>query len=297
MGRFFGRAVLRGEHRVKWLRQAVDGLELEPGVYIVRKSGAGYLGDLPDWVGWDHDRGMWAICEAKGSHGTTRWLSGQPDPVSTALNQINRMEVRDTAGLIASEGWVVASRWGTAMNGRKPVIMTVDPRNEGRILSSDEARRAENELRVDWYAGLLSAVGQEPVANRLRAGAASTGEDDRGLARVGDRVGYTAIAVDGAGLFPLASDDREDLRRTLVRFARDRNRATALVVIERECVEVARSRDADDGSNDKTAAESIPTTDGAATWADDIEDDAILQITQDGVTVAWDVDQLDFKTV
>lgn len=158
MGRFFGRAVLRSEHRIKWLQQAAEGLEVQPGVRVFRKAGTQYAGDLPDWVGWDCDRRMWAVCEAKGSYGSTRWMNGEPEPVTTALRQINRIEFRDAAGTIASEGWVAASRWGTVENARRPVIMTVDPRNDGRVLSPDEARRAEAELRVDWYAGLSPTI-------------------------------------------------------------------------------------------------------------------------------------------
>lgn len=299
MGRFFGRAVLRSEHRIKWLQQASEGLEVQPGVQVFRKAGAQYAGDLPDWVGWDRDRRMWAVCEAKGSYGSTRWMNGEPEPVTTALRQIDRIEFRDAGGAIASEGWVVASRWGTVDNGRPPVIMTVDPRNDGRVLSPDEARRAEGELRVDWYAGLLSAVGQESVAERLRSGAAATADDDRGLARVGDKVGYAALAIDGAGLFPMAGDEREDLRRALLRFARDRGRKTALIVIGRNCVDVARSREIDDGqATPKSDQADLPSLDEMAAAEDasaqGLDDSAF---TQDGVTLTWEPDRLDFTAV
>jgi hypothetical protein len=297
MGRFFGRAVLRSDHRIKWLRQASEGLEVEPGVHLVRKRGKKYKGDLPDWVGWDRDRKMWAVCEAKGSHGSARWLSGEPEPVATAMKQIKRVEFRDTGGAIASEGWVVASRWGTVDNGHAPVIMTVDPLNEGRRLSTAEAARAEAELRVNWYADLLAAVGQERVSERLRGGASATAEDDRGLASVGDIVGYAALAIDGAGLFPMTGDERDELRRSLLRFAQDRGRKTALIVIDRDSVEIARSRQIGDGQATLKFDESpIPSTDGEVE-AGRPDGGEAPAITQDGVTLSWDPNELDLKSV
>lgn len=271
---------------------------MQPGVRVFRKVGAQHDGDLPDWVGWDRDRGMWAVCEAKGSYGSTRWMNGEPEPVTTALRQIDRIEFRDAAGPIASEGWVVASRWGTVDNGRQPVVMTVDPRNDGRVLSPDEARRAEGELRVE-YASLLSAVGQEPIAERLRSGATPTADDDRGLVRVGDKVGYAALAIDGAGLFPMAGDEREDLRRALLRFARDRGRKTALIVIDRNCVEVARSREIDDAQATLEFDQAdLPSLNETA-MTEDASADGVDSpvITQDGLTLTWEPDRLDLTAV
>jgi hypothetical protein len=292
MGRFFGRAVLRSDHRIKWLRQVSEGLEVEPGVHLLRKHGKKYRGDLPDWVGWDRGRKMWAVCEAKGSHGYARWMHGEPEPVTTAKKQIERVELRDAAGLIASEGWVVASRWGTAANGYAPVIMTVDPLNEGRRLSTVEAAKAEVELQAHWYADLLAAVGREELSERLLSGAPATGEDDQGLARVGDVVGYAALAIDGAGLFPMVGDEPDELRRSLLRFARDRERGSALIVIDRTSVEMARSRQIDDGE-----APALPGTDDelegevAAAEGDDMD------ITLDGVTLSWDPGSFELKSV
>jgi hypothetical protein len=292
MGRFFGRAVLRSDHKIKWLRQASEGLEVEPGVRLVRRRGKKYKGDLPDWVGWDRDRKMWAVCEAKGSHGSARWKSGEPEPVATAKKQIQRVEFRDAAGTIASEGWVVASRWGTVANGLPPVIMTVDPPNEGRTLSAAEAVRAEAELRVGWYADLLVAVGQEDVSERLRSGTSTTAEDERDLARFGDTVGYAALAIDGAGLFPMAGGERDDLRRTLLRFARERELKAALIIVDRECIEAARSRQIN------VQATMLPDIDDTASDADEgAEKGGDLHITQDGVTLTWDQEQLDLKSV
>jgi hypothetical protein len=239
---------------------------------------------------------MWAVCEAKGSSNASGWIRGTPAPVKTGLGQIDRIEVRDSGGVLASEGWVVASRWGTVDNGLPPVIMTVDPRNDGRILSAAEVDRAEAELRVDWYADLLMAVGQENVASRLKGGAVAIADDERGLARIGDTVGYAALAIDGAGLFPLVSEAREDLRRALVRFARDSGQKTAVIIIDREGVERARNRQIADPA--MTSPDGFPEVEDDETKTSDLAggiDNPIISI--DGVTLTWDVDQIDLKPV
>jgi hypothetical protein len=104
-------------------------------------------------------------------------------------------------------------------------------------------------------------------------------------------VGYAALAIDGAGLFPMVGDERDELRRSLLRFASDRERASALVLIDRTAVELARSRQIDEGQQP-----ALPGSDGELEGKEAADEGEDTDITLDGVTLSWDPDSLELKS-
>lgn len=279
-GRFFGRAVLRREHNIRCLRQVSQGMTLAPDVILQRRLGAGAHGDLPDWVGWDHGRQVWAVCEAKGSYNRqSNWIAGTPAVIAAALRQVARMEIRDVNGAIASEAWVVGSRWATVQNDLPAVVMTVDPSMQGRVMNADEAEAHRLQLRADWYADLLVGLGRDNLANDLRRPTSNPATFENGQIQIDGVRGYGALIIDNVGLFPLVGGDRMDQLQMLKSFAAQRKQKTAILVLDANAVNVARDRSPDLAGGDGNEAGSIS------------ESESI--IIQDGIALSWDTDAVE----
>lgn len=277
MGRFFGRAVLRSEHQIAWLQQCAEGLMVTPSVEVKRKIGAEYLGDLPDWVGWDRTNKRWAICEAKGSHDRGGWRTRYAPCVKNALRQTDRVHLLSAAGPMAHEEWVVACRWGTVMNNRSPTILTIDPPAEGIVLSDQDADLAERELRASWIAGLLGGMGRPDLAEAVSRGEKPIESD---VSRLGDDYGYAALVLDGFGLFPLVGNGRMDLSQSLQRFAADRQLKAAVVLVQHD--EMASALERADLNKPREAANLASRLYSQS-------------ITEDGLTLSWDLGDLDLN--
>lgn len=278
-GRFFGRAVLRRDHGCRWLRQVQDGMELVPGVILRRR--AGHAGDLPDWVGWDDIHDCFVVAEAKGSHDRGNWNGvAPPPPIRTALEQLGRVEIVDTAGPIHFKTWAVACRWGTVANTVTPTIVTCDPDHRGRMLEPAEARKLRAEVRARWVADLLEGVGRADIAAMARDGDLNVFGDPTGreLTLIPGRSGFGALAIEAGGIVPLIGTDRADRSRVLLDLAGELGRETALVLVERTAAEGAIMRSDADKADTETGVE-LPSLD---------------EITVDDVTFRASVEDIGF---
>lgn len=279
-GRFFGRAVLRREHNIRYLRQISEGMMLAPDITLQRRLGAGADGDLPDWVGWDYGRRVWAVCEAKGSYNRqSNWITGTPAVIAAALRQVARMEIRDANGAIASEAWVVGSRWATVQSGLTGVIMTVDPSMQGRVMHAHEADAHRLQLRADWYADLLIGLGRDDLANDLRRPTSNPATFENGQIKIDGVRGYGALVIDDVGLFPLLGDDRMNQLQVLKAFATQRKRKSAILVLDADVVNLARNRSPDFADEDGSEAGDMSKSESI--------------IIQDGIALSWDTDAVE----
>jgi len=278
-GRFFGRAALREDHGCRWLVQVQHGLELAPGVQLRRRSGSAYAGDLPDWVGWDESSQGFVLAEAKGSHDKGNWHAmHHPQPIKTALNQLERMEIVDATGPIHFKTWAVASRWGTEENGLQPTLITVDPDIRGRVLKDEERERLRSELRARWVASLLDGLARPDLARAVRsADAVALDAFDTELTVVAGRKGYAALSIEHGGMVPLVGANRLERMRALIETARALKRETALILLDRDEVLHAMHRSGGDAEKSETIDEDQTpdaiTIDGVTfqSNADDIE--------------------------
>jgi hypothetical protein len=274
-GRFFGRAVLRHEHGCFGLRQVRDGMELSPGIELHRKI-PGLKGDLPDWVGWVPARGCFTICEAKGSYEKASWIGRHPPILNAATDQLDRVQVLDATGVrLQTKNWVVASRWGTSINGKETTIITKDPLTDGRALSKADAERVEREASAFWLADLLAGLGQPTLAAALRGDSGLPSHDDTAdVAIFRDRKVYAALLADGLGVVPLRGVRRRERFDLLREIASDANAKVAVVAIDATVVRDAKAR------------EWVPDE------APELDDEG-RTIISDGVVLTWDVDALE----
>lgn len=240
-GRFFGRGALRRDHSCRWLRQVKNNLELAPGVYLRRKPG--YEGDLPDWVGWDDRNRCFVVAEAKGSHDQGNWGSGTPPPLKTALTQLERVNIVDSSGPIQFKTWAVACRWGTTTNNKVPTIITCDPQSDGRKLSERESASMREAMRRQWTADLLDGLGRTDIAEIARhpGVSASASDIERDPIVIGDRIGYAALAIEGAGVIPLTGAARPRRAQAIIETARGLKREVALILFDLMATERAIS--------------------------------------------------------
>lgn len=280
-GRFFGRAVLRHEHNCLDLRQVHDGLEITPGLSIRRRRIASARGDLPDWIGWNAAAGCYSVCEAKGSHDQGDWEGRVPPVLRAAMEQTERMEVVDAAGIrVQTKNWVVASRWGTVQNGKTPTIVTMDPLSDGRALAPGEAEKLPRETHALFLADLLRGVGRDELAGFVTTPsavpAASFAQD---TILVAGREGYAAVLIDGAGVFPLRGSLRRQRFEALRQAADEAGRKIAVVAVERPAAQAAARREP--RPQDRETA---------------IEDNG-LTVSSDGVVVTWKLDALDLDSL
>ncbi len=275
-GRFFGRAILRHEHDCLDLQQVRDGRELAPGVHVRRRRGLSMRGDLPDWVSWNSQAGRYSICEAKGSYERANWRTRQPQVIRNALDQIARVEILDASGRQQTKDWVVASRWGTVVNGKEQTIVTVDPLSEGRVPTREEAETAARELHARFIADLLRSMGRRELAHSLEMGDGQLigGEDN--VAIVAGRPGYAALLIDGAGVIPLRGTQRRQRFEVFRDAAFEQGRKLALIAVERSAAQGASQRS--------------PRPQDRKTL---ILDDG-LTVASDGVTVTWNIEALEF---
>ena len=278
-GRFFARAALRRYHKCYGLQQVQDGLELAPGIELRRKRGAGYSGDLPDWVGWDWSNNCFVVAEAKGSHHKGNWYSAIPPAVNTAIRQLDRVEIVDGSGPIAFKTWAVASRWATSENQMEPTLIAYDPVGEGRRLSESERISLRTEVQARWIASLLDGLGRPDLANMARdPDASDEAAPDRDITFVAGRAGYAALAMAGGGLLPLVGPDRPARTRAFVETALGLGRQLAVILLDHKVASRAIARDKDI----------------AGEWLADDGQGSEVDITIDGVTFRASAEDLDF---
>lgn len=275
-GRFFGRAILRHEHGCVDLRQVRDPLEIAPGLHIRRRRAVSARGDLPDWVGWNDQASCYTVCEAKGSHDQGDWEGRIPPVVHAAMEQANRMEVIDAAGVrVRTKNWVVASRWGTTLNGKTPTTITMDPLTEGRPLSEDEAAKLRHETHALFVADLLQGLGRGDLAGEeVALGSGSVASAAQDTVVLAGREGYGAVLVDGSGVFPLRGGQRRQRFEALRDASEETGRKIAVVLLERGAVQAAVQRQPRPRDQETVVSENG------------------LTVTSDGVTVTWDLNAL-----
>lgn len=160
-GRFFARAVLSANVNLSYfipLRR--DITTLTNGVTVNRIAS----GDIPDWIAWDHQRGGYALGEAKGAltgEPDAFWGPHQPKCVAGGKAQFARVEIRDTLGVkIESRDWVGANLWATDRRPRTPMALLWDPPGEGRELTANEIAAHRKAIATRWVMSLLPGFGR-----------------------------------------------------------------------------------------------------------------------------------------
>jgi hypothetical protein len=226
--------------------QVEEGRDLGGGLRIRRKAGTAALGDLPDWVGWDDDHQCVVVAEAKGSYGISGWIKGTPQPVTTALEQLDRVEIRDAVGLVSFKTWVVASRWATSKNNLKPVLMEVDPISEGRSLRPDEKAKLKANLRAIWLSKILQGLNRHDLATFMKDPIPTFPESfARDIISLGDSRGYGALVIQGGAVVPLIGDDRIPNMSAAVDLAERLQLQVSMILIDADEVERGYRRSTD----------------------------------------------------